>query len=245
MSETPIEDHLDELLRRTRADARTTRRLLDEASDHLHATAAELEAGGMPRPDAEAEAVRRFGPVTPIARATSRRMFLALVFESLRAALFLVGCGLVAVGISGLVVLVMNLWFGRSFVGGTSMLPLHGASVDETADDAVVLRVIAGLVGLLVLLGYLALRRRASSPPLLPAGLVDALGAASFAAGTAGLAIVSADQAVQNGTSGVGFPLSGALVALPATVYFCIRTIRALLPVPPNQTEGAPAPLIS
>jgi hypothetical protein len=35
MSETPIEDYLDELLRRTRADARTTRRLLEEASDHL------------------------------------------------------------------------------------------------------------------------------------------------------------------------------------------------------------------
>ena len=49
MTETPIEDHLDELLRRTRADARTTRRLLDEASDHLHAAAAELRAGGMSR----------------------------------------------------------------------------------------------------------------------------------------------------------------------------------------------------
>ena len=59
MSETPIEDCLDELLRRTRADARTTRRLLDEASDHLQATATELEAGGMPRQEAETEAVRR------------------------------------------------------------------------------------------------------------------------------------------------------------------------------------------
>jgi hypothetical protein len=229
MTETPIEDHLDELLRRTHADARTTRRLLDEASDHLHAAAAELEASGMSRQDAEIEAVRRFGPVTPIVRATLRRSVAALVFETLRAALFLAGCGLVAVGISGLVALVMNLWFGRSFVGGVSPSPLQGASIDETADDAVVLRVIAGLIGLLVLLGYLALRRHVSSPPLLPAGLVDALGAAAFAAGTAGLAIAATDQAVQNGSSGVGFPLSGALVALPATVYFCIRAARALL----------------
>jgi hypothetical protein len=230
MTETPIEDHLDELLRRTRADARTTRRLLDEASDHLHAAAAELQAGGMSRQEAETEAVRRFGPVTPIVRATVRRSLAALVLETLRAALFLAGCGLVAVGVSGLVAFAMNLWFGRSFVGGVSVFGFHGASVNETADDAVVLRVIAGLIGLLVLLGYLALPRRASSPPLLPAGLVDALGAAVFAAGTAGLAIASADQAVQNGSSGVGFPLSGALVALPATVYFCVHAARALLP---------------
>lgn len=230
MSETPIEDYLDELLRRTRADARTTRRLLDEASHHLHAATTELEAGGMPPQDAETEAVRRFGPVTPIVRATSRRSFAALASETLRAALFLAGCGLVAIGISGLVALVMNLWFGRSFVGGVRFFADQGASINETADDAVVLRVIAGLVGLLMLLGYLAMRRHAKFPPVLPAGLVEALGAAAFAAGTAGLAIASADQAVQNGTSGVGFPLSGALVALPVTVYVCVRAAHALLP---------------
>lgn len=230
MSETPIEDYLDELLRRTRADARTTRRLLDEAADHLHATAAELQSGGMSRQGAETEAVRRFGPVTPIAHATFRRSFVGLALETLRAALFLAGCGLVAVGISGLVALVMNLWAGRSFVGGQTVFPGSGASVQETADDAVVLRVIAGLAGLLLLLGYLAWRRYAHVPRVLPAGLVDALGAAAFAAGTAVLAVASADQAVQTGTPGVGFPLSGALVALPATVYFCIRAARALLP---------------
>jgi len=233
MSDTPIEDYLDELLRRTRSDARTTRRLLDEASDHLHATAAELINDGMSAHAAETEAVRRFGPVTPIVRATSRRSFLSLVVETLRGALFLAGCGLVAVGISGLVALVMNVWAGRSFVGGVTVFQGQGGpSVQEVADDAVVLRVFAGLVGLLLLLGYLAWRRQTDSPPLLPAGLVDALGAAAFAAATAGLAIVSADQAVQTGTPGVGFPLSGALVALPATVYFCARAARALLPPP-------------
>jgi len=239
MSETPIEDYLDELLRRTRADARTTRRLLDEASDHLHATAAELHSDGLARQAAETEAVRRFGPVTPIVHATLRRSFRALLLEVLRAALFLAGCGLVAVGISGFVALAMNLWAGRSFVGGQTVFPGRGASVHETADDAVVLRVIAGLVGLLLLLGYLGWRRHVRSPHLLPAGLVDALGAAAFAAATAGLAIASADQAAQTGTPGLGFPLSGALVALPATVYFCIRAARALLPsgTGPHESE--------
>jgi hypothetical protein len=108
-----------------------------------------------------------------------------------------------------------------------------GASVQETADDAVVLRVLAGLLGMFLLLGYLAWRRYSGdrhSQRVLPAGLVDALGAAAFAAGTVGLVIASADQARRSGTTGVGFPLSGALVALPATVAFCVRAMRAMLP---------------
>jgi len=34
---------------------------------------------------------------------------------------------------------------------------------------------------------------------------------------------------VRHGVPGVGFPLSGALVALPAAVYFAVRSARALL----------------
>ena len=229
MNETPIEDVLDELLRRTRADARTTRRLLDEASDHLYTTAAELEVAGLSRHEAEIEAVRRFGPLTPIMQAVSRRSVLALGLETLRAALFLAGCGLVAVGISGLVALVMNVMAGRRFVGGATVIGGAGTSVHEVADDAVVLRAIAGVVGLFLLLGYLIWRRHVRRPTLLPPGLVDALGAAAFTAGTAGLTIAAADQAAQTGTPGVGFALSGALVALPASVYFCICATRAVL----------------
>lgn len=230
MIDSPIEAYLDELLRRTRADARATRRLLDEAADHLYAAAAALQEGGMSPHEAEAEAVRRFGPAAPLARTTSRRSLLVLVLETLRSALFLCSCGLIAIGVSGLVALLMNVWAGRSFVGGQTVFPSHGATVRESADDAVVLRVLAGLVGLLLMLGYLAWRRRANHPSLLPAGLVDALGAAAFAAGTALLAIASAEQAARTGSAGVGFALSGAVVALPATGYFSLRAVRALLP---------------
>jgi hypothetical protein len=139
--------------------------------------------------------------------------------------------------------MVMNLSMGRSFVGGQTVFSglRPGASVAETADDAVVLRILAGLAGLMLLLCYVAWLRRTRGPKLLPAGLVDALGAAAFAAGTAGLAIVSADQAAQTGTPGVGFPLSGALVALPATVYFCVRATRALLAQPSSLSRMAQA----
>jgi hypothetical protein len=226
---SPVEDYLDELLRGSQADARTTRRLLDEAGDHLRTSASELEASGMACIDAEAEAVRRYGPVAPIVRATRRRSHAALIAQTTRAALFLGSCGLVAIGLSGLVALVLNVSLGPSFVGATSGSPFGGGSVDETAHDAVALRVIAGLIGLVVLLGQRVLRRRVSSPQVLPAGLVDALGAAAFAAGTAGLAILCADRAAQTGTGGVGFTLSGVVVALPATVYFCVRAARILV----------------
>ena len=188
----------------------------------------------MSRTDAEAEAVCRFGSAPAVAQATFRQSLLGLGRESSQAATFLAGVGLVSVGVSGLAALLMNLLAGRSFVGGQSVLVVSHASVAETADDAVTLRVLAGVVGLALLLGSRIWSRRATSPALLPTGLVDTLAAAAFAAATLALTSAAVDQAVQRGAAGVGFALSGALVALPATVYFGLRGGRALLrpPVP-------------
>jgi hypothetical protein len=227
---TPIEDYLDELLRRTHADPRGTRRLLDEAYDHLAAAAADLEAAGMPRVEAEREAVRHFGTSTDLARATGRHAFAALVMETLRAAVLLGACGLVAVGLSGGVVALMNALLGQRFVGGTTMWDT-GGSVTEIAQDAVVLRVLTGVVGLLILGGYIALRRRTAHVEVLPRGLVDALGAAAFAAATVVLTAASIDQAVTaTGGHGVGYFLSGGLVALTGAILFGTRATHALLP---------------
>jgi len=81
VSQTPIEYYLDELLRRSSANASTTRRLLNEASDHLYVAAAELQAGGLSSRQAEVPAVRRFGSVSPIMRAATRGSFRALVWR--------------------------------------------------------------------------------------------------------------------------------------------------------------------
>jgi hypothetical protein len=238
VSDSLVEDYLDDLLRRLHTDARTTRRLLAEATDHLYATATALQQQGLPQAQAEAEALRRFGPIAPIVRKTTRRSLVNLIIDTARGAVFLGACGLIAVGISGLVALVMNIAVGRSFVGGVTTFPGQGPgpSVNEVADDAVVLRVIAGVIGLLVLLGYLAWQRRGVTLRVLPAGLIDALGAAAFAAATIGLTAAASDQAVQTGTPGVGFAVSGAVVALPATVYFCYRSARKLLQPTPAAT---------
>jgi hypothetical protein len=228
---TPLEDYLDELLRRTHADPRTTRRLLDEVNDHLAAAAAEFEAAGRSRVEAEREAVRRFGSAADVARASWRRSFTTLVLETLRAAILLGACGLVAVGLSGGVVAAMNALFGQRFVGGATVLGTGGSGVGETAQDAVVLRVLAGAVGLLVLASHLALRRYGKPAVVLPRGLVDALGAAAFAAAAIVLTCASVDQAVTSvGGGGVGFFLSGALVALAGAIGFSTRATRALLP---------------
>ena len=230
-SGSPIEDYLDELLRRSHTDARTTRRLLDEASDHLFAAVGELEAAGMARVDAEREAVRRLGPAPELVRGTWWQSFVRLVVETLRAAILLGGCGLVAVGLSGGVVAVMNALAGEQFVGGATVFGTGRSTVDEIAQDAVALRVAAGVVGLLVLGGYVALRRFFPPQLVLPGGLVDALGAAAFAAGAAVLVGASVDQGVTGGGGhGVGFFLSGAIVSLAGAILFSARAIRALLP---------------
>lgn len=232
-SATPIEDYLDDLLRRTHADPRTTRRLLDEASDHLFTAAGELEATGMARVDAEREAVRRLGPASGVLHGSRRRSFSAIVLEVLRAAVLLGGCGLVAVGLSGGAAAVMNAGFGSEFVGGVTIGGTGGHGINETAHDAVALRVLAGAVGLLVLAGYVLLRRYARPASVLPDGLVDALGAAAFAAATVVLTWASVDQGLTGtGGHGVGFFLSGALVSLAGAVLFCARAIHALVRTP-------------
>lgn len=226
----PIEDYLDDLLRRSRADARTTRRLIDEAADHLRSAADDLVAAGMSTVDAERAAVRRFGAAEPLLRAAARRSLRALVLETLRAAILLGGCGLLAVGVSGALAAAMNAIFGRNFVGGATVLGTGAGPVSEIADDAVVQRIAAGVVGLVLLGAYAVLRRHRAPTAVLPAGLVDALGAAAFAAGAVVLTGASVDQAVRGpGSDGVGFFLSGAIVALAGAVLFCIRATRALL----------------
>ena len=228
---TPIEDYLDELLCRTHADPRTTRRLLDEAGDHLAAAAAELEAAGWSRVEAEQEAVHRFGAVSALARASWRRCFGILVMETLRAAVLLLGCASVAVGVSGGVVALMNALFGDRFVGGTTVFGTDGSTVAEAAQDAVVLRVLAGILGLLVLGAYAVLRRHTAPARVLPPGLVDALGAAAFAAATIGLADACVAQSVAGTAgSGVGFFLSGAVASFAGAIVFGARATRALLP---------------
>jgi hypothetical protein len=240
MTESPIENFLDELMRRTRADPRTVRRLLDEAADHLYAVATELEAEGMARGEAEREAVRRFGPAGPIAHAAARTGYAALLVDVGRAAATLFGAALVVAGVSGLLALVMVLAFGDQFVGSVGLFPFRGASFATTAWGTVILRVVLGLLGVLVLYGNEALRRRSARPRTLPTCLVDSWATCGFAVATLALALGCVAQAVQNGPTYIGYPLSAALGTLAGTVYFARRIARDLLSGTPGTRGTVP-----
>jgi hypothetical protein len=163
----PIDVFLDDLYRRLRGNPRTARRLLAEAEAHLRDSAAALQATGMDAASAEREAVDRFGTPAEIAAqsagAVSRRLG-ALA----RAGVLLGGIGLVAVGVSGGIAALMNAVSGRDFVGALhqtypgaacrhflAVQPSAGdcahAAILENSDDAVILRLLAGLAGLLLL----------------------------------------------------------------------------------------------
>jgi len=234
MSE-PIEDYLDGLYAQLRTDPRSARRLLDEAADHLHGAAADFEEQGMSRLEAEREAVLRFGASEPIARADAGPTFAALLFDTGKAVTLLGGIGLVAVGLSGVVAGAMTALFGRQFVGGGLARSVFGgppASVAEDAGDAVALRVLAGVVGIVVLaVLWTARRARPDSMRLrvLPAAYVDLVALVAFASATLLLAAASIDQVVQHAGHGTGFFLSGAVVALAGAVVYGLRAVRSVL----------------
>jgi hypothetical protein len=93
--------------------------------------------------------------------------------------------------------------------------------------------VLAGLAGL-ILLGatWLVQRRfgrRAATAGVLPVWLMDVLATAAFAVGAVVLVALSVDLAVQTGSSGVGFYLSGGIVAALGAIGFGVRSVQALL----------------
>ena len=232
MSES-IEQYLDELYAQLRTDPRSARRLLDEAADHLQSTADELEAAGMDRVAAELEAVRRFGAARPLAVAQTRRTVGRLALETGAAMTLLGGIGLVAIGLSGLLAAAMGALFGRDFVGGGLARSVFGgppASVAENAGDAVSLRVLAGLVGVVLLAGVWAARRAGLRLRVLPVSYVDLVALVAFAGATVVLGAGSVDQLVQHAGRGIGFFLSGALASLAGAVLFGIRSVRSVLP---------------
>ena len=228
----PIEEYLDSLYAHLRTDPRSARRLLDEAADHLQTTADELQAGGMDREAAEREAVRRFGTSRPLAVAQTRRTFGRLVVDTAGAVTFLGAIGLVAIGLSGLVAGAITALFGRDFVGGGLARSVFGgppASVAEDAGDAVALRVLAGIAGLVLLAGVWVARRSGMRLRVLPSSYVDIVGLVAFSGATIALAAASVDQVVQHNGNGTGFFLSGAIVSLVGAVAFGMRSVRSVL----------------
>ena len=240
-----IEDYLDQLYTGLRGSPRRGRRLLAEAEDHLRQGVAEGVAAGLTEREAQEAAISGFGSVRAVVRAHQVRRQrvpgLAVLADLVMSAWKLGSIGLLAVGASGLVVAVMNALFGRPFVGAVAAgttLPAadcrywlgiwpHAHSCAqaymlESSSDAVTLRGAAGLLGLVLLAGYLLARRLAAhrgwAPGVLPDGFTPTIAVSLF--GAAGLGLIwlalmrGSGPTPIGGITGPGFYLSGAIVAL-------------------------------
>ena len=244
----PIEQYLDELVRALAArPPRELRALLVEAEAHLYDTADAAVARGVPREQAERDAVARFGSAADLAaaeRALDPDRFSSLVRQLVTSAVWLGGIGAVAVGLSGLVAALVRL------VGGARALvdvqpgqrlapadctrwltldPLAGscraAAVADWADETVYYRLAVGVLGLLVLaVGYWLRRGRPTAR--LAATVRDAVGLAAFALGAAGTLLLGIESAVRG--TGAGQWLTGAAVAVPAAGVFAVLLLRDL-----------------
>lgn len=260
----PIEDYLDALLLRLHLPPRETRRMLAETEAHLRETAAELQAHGMQAPAAEREAVRRFGPAGEIASAAGaarRPAPVTLAAHATWAFLALVGAGLLAVGLSGALAALFNAVAGPRFVGALPRsypgatchyyLAAHPGSATcaqaamwENSQDAVSLRALAGVLGLLLLAAAWLWRRRLAGDAALAAlrdGTVGALAGLAFAAAAIALIGTGVDLAVQHGSGGVGFYLTGGIVAVPAALLAGIWSYRRLRLLRPWRLVDDPA----
>jgi HAAS domain-containing protein len=253
VSADPVTRYLDELrvkLRTPDADL-----VLAEAEDHLREAVAAGLAIGMSEREAQEAAISAFGSVRAVVRAHTlgnRRLAAGLVMTALR----LGWTGMFAVAASGVVAAVMNRVFGRGFVGGapagTRFTPAqcqhwlsiwHGAhgcaqaAMLESSSDAVSLRLLAGGLGGLALLGgyLLALRywRRGGGGGgarvrVLPRGLFPLTAAAVFAAGALALTVCTFTGGPLGAPAGPGAYLSGAITASAFAIAFGARALRVL-----------------
>jgi hypothetical protein len=229
------------------APPRELRTLLAEAEAHLYDHADAAVARGMPRAQAELEAVARFGPAADLAaaeRALDRGRFVSLLRQLVSSAVLLGGVGAVAVGVSGLVAALVRVVGGsRALVDvqpgqrlapadcarWLSLNPLAGscraAAVDDWANETVAYRLAVGVLGVLVLaLGYWLRRGRATSR--LVTTIRDAAGLVAFALGAAATLLLGIDSTARGAGAGQWF--TGALVAVPAAAVFAVLLLRDL-----------------
>ncbi|HKD88315.1 MAG TPA: hypothetical protein VKB62_07275 [Streptosporangiaceae bacterium] len=243
-----IGEYLSELRARLELAPEEAELVVAEAEDHLRETAACGLATGMTEHEAQLAAISAFGSVTAVVRAHASRPagFIrgrtpaAILGDLILAGWKLAGTGLIAVGVSGLVVLAMNLGVGRAFTGqapvGVSfqkadcaywMSLWQGAHscgtahMLEASSDEVVLRLAAGVMGVALLVSYSIVRyvqrRCGRGPVVVLAGYFPLLAAGVFSLGAFGLALAQLTGFTI--TEGPGAYLSGSIVAAVAAAW--------------------------
>ena len=243
-----IDRYLEQLADRIGA-GRDAWRLLAETDGHLREAQAALQAQGMTDVEAAETAVRRFGDPATVARARSpRRRALGL----LSGGWLVVALGLVVIGVSGLVSWAIVAVAGPGFLAGDvngvtytaarcadflGFFPQAGSCAAAAAmhhsDEIVSERLAAGILGLLLLLAWLLVRRIRGAVPiaredrrmLLVASAVAYLGVGLVGFGWGALGVLL-DVVRGLDVAGVGVRLSDGAIALLAGVVAVILLVR-------------------
>lgn len=252
--QSPVEDYLDELLSHARGHPRDVRRLLAETEAHLYDDAEADQRAGVDRCTAQRRAVERLGPAAQLARRDDRAVRPSgLLRELAWRAVALAGIGCAAIGVSGMLTMVMTTVFGSTFVWADAPGARYSAgacahflavqphahtctaaALAESADDGQLQRFAVGLLGLLVLLALAAVRRRrdvarggAQDWPVVP---VVAATVAVTAFGGAAVFLLghTVSSAVVASGAGMGQWLSGAIVSVLVAGYFVVALLRGL-----------------
>ena len=244
-----IEEYLSDLRASLELAPEEAELVVAEAEDHLRETAACGLATGMTEHEAQQAAISAFGSIGAVVHAHASRPagFIrgrtpaAILGDLVLAGWKLAGTGLIAVGVSGLVVSLMNIVFGRAFTGqapaGVSFQKADcaywmglwpgartcaAAHMLEASSDAVVLRVGAGVMGAALLVAYGIVRhvqrRRGRGPVVVLAGYFPLLAVGVFGTGAFGLALAQLTGLTI--TEGPGSYLSGVIVAAAAAAWY-------------------------
>ena len=239
-----IDAYLDDLAGRLHGPPARVRRILEEADGHLR-DAADAAAAAAPGTDPirssaiHQQVIDGFGKPAEVARAHNRALLrpAKLAGPVTLLAGQVVAIGLVAIGFSAFVLALVSRAIGRTStfadpvgthysVGACNhwlaLHPMAGtctrAYILETADDAIVQRAMAGILGVLVLAAVLVVRRwkPAWSDSVIPRGTTPALALVGFLPAALGLFGVGVDRAVTAGGRGAGMWFADGAVSMIA-----------------------------
>jgi hypothetical protein len=248
----PVEDYLDRLLLNLGGPPRQVRQTLAEVEAHLYDAVAEGIAAGLSEQQAQLAAVQRIGPAHEVSGRTAffARSAAALARRSALAGSLVAGVALVAVCISGAISWALAAIEGGAFVtapfppgsytradcarwlaGDPGTRSCIKAMIHDHVGDILLSSFAAGILGLLALLAFWAMRRSwqdRSTLSALPIGSAEATGAIlAFLVMVITLGTAIDAEMVRRGV-GAGQPFSQAAAALAAAVFFGWRLRRAV-----------------
>ncbi len=250
MTEPPtIDSYLDELADFLAVSPRRARRILAEVEDHLISARESLVDAGFEIADAEREAVDRFGSAASVAHGFNRRLMSGVIPTVESIALPLAGLtaiGLLAIGASGLLALILGWAAGKDFISGNlpgvtytasrcqQFFALHPevadcntAAVAHHFDEVVGYRIAAGALGIIATVAYFVVRHFRKPTPA-PRTFVPTIGTATFGLVGMGLTLLGIAQTLSGGPGGEN--LSAGIVALVVAAVFCVRLVPLLVP---------------